>query len=93
MEAQFHSPNNLSNLKFLREEKYTTTSHPNSGRNQNIRTPNKLFGNMAKFKYLGMTITYHNDIHDEIKSRLNSGESLSSFSQKSFVFLSNTEKK
>jgi hypothetical protein len=28
---------------------------------------------MAKFKYLRMTLTNQNDIHDEIKSRLNSG--------------------
>jgi hypothetical protein len=28
---------------------------------------------MAEFKYLGTTLTNHNDIRDEIKSRLNSG--------------------
>jgi hypothetical protein len=28
---------------------------------------------MAKFKYLGTMLTKKNDIHDEIKSRLNSG--------------------
>jgi hypothetical protein len=47
--------------------------HPNSGENQNIRIANELFENVAKFKYLGMTLTNLNDIHDEIKSRLNMG--------------------
>jgi hypothetical protein len=47
--------------------------HPNSGKNWNIRIASDLFENMAKFKYLGTTMTNQNDIHDEIKSRLNSG--------------------
>jgi hypothetical protein len=59
--------------------------HPNSGQNQNIRIANESFENVAKFKYLGMTLTNHNDLHDEIKSRLNSVEGMLSFSPKSFV--------
>jgi hypothetical protein len=47
--------------------------HLNSGQNQNIRIANELFENVAKFKYLGMTLTNKNDIHDEIKSRLDLG--------------------
>jgi hypothetical protein len=42
--------------------------HLNSGQNQNIRIANESFEKVAKSKYLGT-----NDIHDEIKSRLNSG--------------------
>jgi hypothetical protein len=46
--------------------------HLNSGHNQNIRITNESFESVAKFKYLGMMLTNQNDIHDEIKSRLNS---------------------
>jgi hypothetical protein len=51
----------------------TLSRHPNSGQNYSIRIANESFKNVAKFKYLGTTLTNQNDIHDEIKSRLNSG--------------------
>jgi hypothetical protein len=47
--------------------------HSNSGQNQNIRIANESFESVATFRYLGTTLTNQNDIHDEIKSRLNSG--------------------
>jgi hypothetical protein len=47
--------------------------HPNSGQNSIIRIANELFGNVAKFKYLGTALINQNDTDDEIKSRLNSG--------------------
>jgi hypothetical protein len=38
--------------------KYMIMSHhPNSGRNQNVRIADELFEKVAKFKYLGMTLT------------------------------------
>jgi sorting nexin-29 len=54
--------------------KYTIMSHhQNSGQNKNIKTANESFEKVKKFKYLGMTLKNQNDIHDEIKCRLNSG--------------------
>jgi hypothetical protein len=46
--------------------------HPNSEQNQNVRRAES-FENVAKYKYLGTTLTDQNGIHNEIKSRLNSG--------------------
>jgi hypothetical protein len=45
----------------------------NAGQNREIKTGNKSFENVSQFKYLGMTVTNQNLIHEEIKRRLNSG--------------------
>jgi hypothetical protein len=57
-----------------KKTKYMIMSRqPNSGQNQNIRIANESFERVEKFKYVETTLTNQNDIHDEIKSRLNSG--------------------
>jgi hypothetical protein len=58
----------------VEKTKYMIMSrHPNSGQNKNIRTADESFENVAKFKYFGTTLTNQNDVRDEIKIRLNSG--------------------
>jgi coproporphyrinogen III oxidase-like Fe-S oxidoreductase len=44
-----------------------------AGQRQSINIGNMPFESVAKFKYLGTTLTDQNCIHEEIKSRLNSG--------------------
>jgi hypothetical protein len=51
----------------------------------------KKFRSPGKFKYLRTTLTNHNDIHDEIKSRLNSGNSCY-YSVQNLVFPSHIKK-
>ena len=45
----------------------------NAGRIQSVRTDNNTFERVEGFKYLGTTLTNHNSIAEEIKSRLRSG--------------------
>jgi hypothetical protein len=44
-----------------------------AGQRQSIKLGHRYFESVAKFKYLGTTLTDQNCIHEEIKSRLNSG--------------------
>jgi hypothetical protein len=75
-----------------KKTKYMIVSHHmNSGQNENIRIGNESFEKVAKFKYLWMILTNQNDSHDEIKSRLNSGNACY-HSVKNLVFLAHTKK-
>jgi hypothetical protein len=43
------------------------------GQKHSIKIVNRTFEDVAKFKYLRTTLTDQNYMHEEIKSRLNSG--------------------
>jgi hypothetical protein len=45
----------------------------NTGQTQSIKIANRSFEDVANFKYLGTTLTDQNCIHEEVKSRINSG--------------------
>jgi tRNA threonylcarbamoyladenosine modification (KEOPS) complex Cgi121 subunit len=47
--------------------------HQTAGKSNHIRVANKSFEKVAKFKYLGATLTDQNCIYEEIRSRLNLG--------------------
>jgi ribosomal protein S2 len=49
------------------------TRRQNAGQNHDIKIADRCFENMAQFRYLGTTITNENQIQEEIKRRLNSG--------------------
>jgi sorting nexin-29 len=54
--------------------KYMLMSHSQKiGQKHSIKIGNRFFEDVAKFKYLGTTPTDQNCMHEEIKSRLNSG--------------------
>jgi hypothetical protein len=54
--------------------KYMVMSQSQNARHDhNIKIDNKSFERVEEFKYLGATLTNRNSIHEEIKSRLKSG--------------------
>jgi hypothetical protein len=56
--------------KFMLESGYQKSEQKHC-----IKFANRPFENVAKFKYLGTTLTYQNYMQDEIKTRLNLGNS------------------
>jgi hypothetical protein len=58
----------------VEKTKYMLPSrNQNAGQNHDINTVNRLFENVAKFKSLETTATNQNLIQEEIKGKLNSG--------------------
>jgi hypothetical protein len=58
----------------LEKTKYMLMSHSQKiGQKHSIKIGNRAFEDVAKFKYLGITLTGQNCMHKEIKSRLSSG--------------------
>jgi hypothetical protein len=56
------------------ETKYMLMSRSQKlGQKRSIKIANRSFEYVAKFRYLGTTLTDQNHMHEEIKSRLNSG--------------------
>jgi hypothetical protein len=54
--------------------KYMVMSrNQNAGHNHNTKIDSKSFERVEEFKYLGATLTNRNSIHEEMKSRLKSG--------------------
>jgi hypothetical protein len=51
------------------------TRHQNAGHSHSLLIASKSFENMAEFKYLGTTVRNQNCLYEEIKSRLNIGNS------------------
>ena len=57
----------------LYTEPHISPAECSSLQNKGIIIRNIPFENVEKFKYLGVTVTNTNDIHEEIKRRINMG--------------------
>jgi sorting nexin-29 len=58
----------------LEKTKYMLISRSQkTGQNYSIKIANRSFEDVAKFRYLGTTLTDQDHMHEEINSRINSG--------------------
>jgi predicted transcriptional regulator len=74
IETLLEATRNVSLEVNVEKTKYMIMSRRlNSEQNQNIRIANESFENVTTFKYLWTTLTNQNDVHNEIKRHLNSG--------------------
>jgi ribosomal protein S2 len=64
------------------------THHQNAQQNHKLLNANKSSENVVKFRYVGMTLTNQNCIHEEINNRLNSRNDYYHSVHNIFVFLS-----
>jgi hypothetical protein len=60
--------------------------HQTAGQSNYLKVDNKSFEKVANFKYLGATLMDQNFIHEEIRSRLNSGNACYHAVQNIFFF-------
>jgi hypothetical protein len=73
-EASLHASKEVGLEVNPEKTKYMLTSRSQkTGQKYSIKTANRSFEDVAKFKYLGTTLTDQNCMYEEIKSRLNSG--------------------
>ena len=63
----------------------TVSRDQNAGRIHSTKIDNSPIERVEEFKYFGTTLTNHNSIQEEIKSRLKLGECLLSFGAESSV--------
>lgn len=54
-------------IQKIKKEVHINISPPESRNNNNLKTANKYFENVAKFKYLRKTVTHRNYINKRIK--------------------------
>jgi hypothetical protein len=74
--------------------KYMVISrNKNAGYNHNIKIDNKSFERVEEFKHLGTILTNRNSIHEEIKSKLTSGQCLLPFGAEFFLQVANQKHK